>query len=302
MPSLEALVKAGHEVLCVVTQPDRAKGRGLRIEPTAVKKEAKEAGLKVLQPSDINSADAVKFLKSSGADLFVVIAYGQILSPEILNIPRLFSINAHASLLPKYRGAAPVNWAIINDDKESGITVIKMNEKMDAGEMILKDRETILDSDDCISLSKRLAQKAALCIIKAIEIVENNDYTLIEQDETKVAYAPKLRKDNGLIDWGKTAAEINSLVRGCLNWPGAFTYYKGKSLKIYRARVAGGRLQVIAKPGEIREVSREGITSACGKDCLLIEELQMEGGKKMSIAEFIAGHKIKVGERFSSQP
>ncbi len=302
VPSLDIIVKAGQRVLCVVTQPDRLKGRGLHIEPTALKQKALQERLKLFQPPDINSDSAAKFLKTLNADLFVVIAYGQILSPEILKIPRLFSINVHASLLPRYRGAAPMNWSLINGDKESGITIIKINEKMDAGQIILKEREAILENDDIVSLEAKLAQKGAVCLAKSIGMIENNTYALIEQEEDKADYAPKLHKKDGLVNWGKAAQEINNLVRGCLVWPGAFTYYNGRLLKIYKTKVTDYESEGKCEPGEIIAVSKDGITAACGRGSLLIEELQIEGRKKMAIGEFIAGHRIKAGERFVPQP
>jgi len=207
------------------------------------------------------------------------------------------SINVHASLLPKYRGAAPINWAIMNGEKTTGITIIKMTEKMDAGQIILNNSTDIKDEDTSITLEDKLSQMAAELLINALEFIENNNYRLIPQDEQEVSFAPKLKKEDGLINWNKPAGEIDNLVRGVLSWPGAFTYYNGKLLKIYKTKVTGLAGQPpSASPGEIVEVSKNGIYVITGKDNLIIQELQMEGKRRMTVEEFIAGHKIRLGE------
>lgn len=300
--SLKALLNTRHKVSCVVTQPDRQKGRGLHLEGTPVKSSAQEADLQIYQPLKINTPEAVKFLKNFNADLFVVVAYGQILSKEILDIPTIFAINAHASVLPKYRGAAPINWALINGEKTTGVTIMKMTEKMDAGAIITFKTIDILDDDTSVSLEDKLSQLAAQLLVNSLESIENNDYKLTSQDEKKASLAPRLKKEDGLIDWKKPAQVIHNLVRGCLLWPGALTYYNGKLLKIYEAKVIGvlGN-QGFRPPGEIVVASKEGIVVATGEDNLVIEELQMEGKKRMRVEEFIAGHKICAGQRFEEK-
>lgn len=295
VPPLKALIASGQEVSCVVTQPDRRKGRGLSLAATAVKLTAQELHLKIYQPTQVNSSEVIKFLKTFNPDLSVVIAYGQILSQEVLDIPRLFSVNVHASLLPKYRGAAPINWAIINGEVTTGVTVMKMAREMDAGP-IIQQRNIDIDKDDTsITLEDKLAKAAAELLIDSLKSIENNSYKLIAQDEHSLSFAPKLKKENGLITWNKGAQEIYNLIRGCWGWPGAFTYYKGKLLKIYKAKVC---LMQKARhsPGEIIQVSKEGIIVTTGKDNLIIEELQIEGKKRMKVEGFIVGHKIKTGE------
>jgi methionyl-tRNA formyltransferase len=297
VPSLKALLSGGHRISCVLTQPDRQKGRGLQIAETAVKKIAKDTGLNIYQPQRVNTDEVIKFLKYLSPDLFVVVAYGQILSQEILDIPKIFSINAHASLLPKYRGAAPINWAIINGDNKTGITIIKMIDKMDAGPIILQKTLDINENDTSVTLEEKLSSLAAQLVLDAIKSIENKDYHLTAQDETKVSLAPKLKKEDGQINWGKSGQDICNLIRGMLPWPGAFTYYNGKLLKIYRASVCPfARLPVCPLPGEIIKVSGEGIVVATRRDNLIIKELQIEGKKRMDVKEFIAGHKICVGE------
>ncbi len=297
VPPLKALIASNHRIFCVVTQPDRKRDRGLHIIGTPVKSIALNSSLKIYQPAQVNSGDSLRFLKELSPDLFVVIAYGQILSREVLEIPKIFSINVHGSLLPKYRGAAPINWALINGDKLTGITIIKMTEMMDAGPIILKEGLEIEDSDDAITLEEKLSQKAPALLIDSLKLIENKKHSLKEQDKLEISFAPRLKKNDGLIDWGAGAEDIYNLIRGCLGWPGAFTHYKGRLLKVHKARVVGTSGDWDTKtPGEIMQVLRDGIVVATGNGSLIIEELQMEGKKKMKVEEFIAGHKISKGE------
>jgi methionyl-tRNA formyltransferase len=299
--SLKALVGSGHNISCVVTQPDRRTGRHLYLRPSAVKEIAAEAELKIYQPENVNAPDSVRFLKAKNPDLFVVIAYGQILSSDILNIPKVFSINVHASLLPKYRGAAPINWAIIRGDKITGVSIIKMTEKMDAGPLITEKEIEICDDDTSIILEEKLSRLAKGLLLETIRVIEKNDYKLILQDESKVTFAPKLKKENGKINWKNSAGDIYNLIRGCVGWPGAFTYYKGRMLKIYKATLSQfASLPVCQLPGEITRVSKDGIVVATAEGNLIIKELQIEGKRIMSAGEFIAGHKIIVGDKLNA--
>jgi len=297
VPSLKALLTTTHKVSCVVTQPDKQKGRGLHLEATAIKIAAKDAGLEIYRPKVVNENEAIEFLKGLSPDLFIVISYGQILSQGILNIPKIFAINAHASMLPKYRGAAPINWALIRGEKTTGVTIIKMTKDMDAGPIIMQQEIGIEEQDSAITLEDKLAKKAQELLINSLKAIENKTYNLTAQDEDKVSFAPKLKKEDGLIDWGKSAQDIYNLIRGCLGWPGVFTYYKGKLLKIYKAKVIVlPKYQSTRAPGEILETSKDNIVVVTGKDNLVIEELQIEGKRKMRVDEFIAGHKISLGE------
>lgn len=296
VPALRALIEAGHKIVCVVTQPDRRKGRGLHIEPTEIKKIAKESGLKVYQPQIINSAEPVKLLKALNPDLFVVIAYGQILSEEVLSIPKVFAINAHASLLPKYRGAAPINYSIINGDTQTGVTVIKVIREMDAGPVIMQKEIAISDNDTVVSLEEKLSKLAAQLTVESLQLIAAGRQKLTIQDKSRVSFAPKLKKDNGLINWGRPARDIVNLIKGCFNWPGAFTHYKGKMLKIYTAGVRGQGPGARGLPGEIIGIDKHEMIVATGKDSLVIRELQIEGKRRMTAQEFIAGHKVRIGE------
>lgn len=296
--SLEAILTSTHTISYVVTQPDKQKGRHLSQSITAVKQAALNRHLQIYQPKEINSPEAVKFLKGAKPDLFVVIAYGQILSSAVLDIPKIFSVNLHASLLPKYRGAAPINWAIINGEKQTGLTIIKMNERMDAGEVILKKTISVESLDTAVTLEKKLAIEGAALLLECLKRIENNTFELLPQDEKDVSFAPKLKKEYGLINWQNSAMRILNQIRGTLGWPGAFTYYRGKLLKIYGAKVFLSQSQARSFfPGEIIEVAKEGIIVATKKDNLIIEELQVEGGKRMRAEEFIIGHKIPPGEK-----
>lgn len=294
---LRGLAASQHKLLCVVTQPDRKRGRGLSLEGTPVKIAAQEFAVEIFQPADINSKPAEEFLKTKYADIFVVVAFGQILSKEILSIPKKFCINAHASLLPKYRGAAPINWALIRGENKTGVTIIKMTEEMDAGSIIKSEELEIKEDDNCDSLEDKLSKLAANLLVNCIEHIENDDFELIGQKEELVSFAPKLKKENGLINWEKSARDIYNLIRGCFGWPGAFTFYKGRLMKIYQAEILEASPYKESRPGEIQEVEKDKIFIGTGKGQLIIKELQLEGKRIMTAADFIAGHKIALGDR-----
>jgi methionyl-tRNA formyltransferase len=295
--SLKALLNSGHKISCVVTQPDKKKGPGLSLGATAIKIVAQDSHLKIYQPERINTSQALSLLKELNPDLFVVIAYGQILSQEILDIPKILSINVHGSILPKYRGAAPINWAIINGEKTTGITIIKMIKEMDAGPIILQKMVDIADDDTAITLEDKLSGLATQLLLTSLQSIEDNNYKLIPQAKDNVSFAPKLKKEDGRINWSKPACDIYNLIRGCFPWPGAFTYHNNKLLKIYKAQVCPtSRLSASLQPGEIIDVSKEGIIVITGKDNLIIKELQIEGKRRMKVEELILGYKISVGK------
>lgn len=299
---LKAMLASGYKVSLVVTQPDRKQGRGLSYGSTAVKITALENQLKVYQPGSINQSEAISVLKELKPDLFVVIAYGQILSQQVLDIPKIFALNMHASLLPKYRGAAPINWAIINGEEKTGVSSMKMTKLMDAGPIIAQSATPIKADDNAAILEQRLSCLAAELLLDTLKDVGNNTYKLIPQDNAKVSLAPKLKKEDGLIDWEKPAEKIFDLIRGCFYWPGAYTYYQGKLLKIFKASIGSGVLQFSQpKAGEILGVAKEGIIVACREGYLVIEELQIENKRRMSALEFISGHKIKQRERLGKK-
>lgn len=291
VPVLEGLTK-NEEVVLVVTQPDREKGRALKKSPTAIKSCAERLGLKIFQPVKVNSKESVEYLKGLSADLFIVVSFGQILSKALLDLPRLYPLNVHASLLPKYRGAAPINWALANGEKETGVTIMRMNEKMDEGDIILKEVVAIAEEDNAITLSEKLSKRGAKLLLDVIELVRNNEVEFIKQDNLKATYAPKLKKEDGVIDWKKSADQIYNRIRAFVAWPGCFTYWDKKILKIWKARPVIDKPGPKSKPGTILEASKKGILVKAGKGALLIEELQLEGKRRMTTEEFLAGHKV----------
>ena len=296
VPFLKKLIEFGHEIVCVVTQPDKKSGRGMHLSVTPVKDSAKQSGLMIYQPVDIKTHEAGEYLKKACADLFVVIAYGQILPKIILDIPKFFSINVHASLLPKYRGAAPLNWAIIKGEKVTGVTVIKMDSFMDAGSVISQEKVLLNEDDTAESLGEKLSNVGSELLVNTIKLIEEGKFKLTPQSTSEATLAPKMKKENGMIDWARSAEEIFDLVRGCAGWPGTFTYFGGKLLKIYKARV-GSRVSEptnLRVPGEIMEVSKDGIVVAAGMGSLIIQELQLEGKKRISAEEFEIGNKIMI--------
>ena len=296
VPALEALLLSKHKISAVVTAQDKRKGRGLKLRFSPVKIFAQKKGLPVLQPTNLQDAKFLRFLKNSSVDLFVVCAYGKILTKEILQVPKVYAINLHTSLLPKYRGAAPINWAIIRGEKESGVTVFKMNEEMDKGEIILQQKAEISFSDSAVSLSERLSRIGKDILLKSIDLIEQKRVNFRKQDENQTTFAPKLKKEDGLIDWGSSALEIYNRIRGLQPWPGAFTYFENKLLKIWQSQIVQGKKST--EPGEIVDVdSKRGILVQTGKDKLLITILQLEGKKEMPAAEFILGHRIEIGVR-----
>ncbi|OIO79158.1 MAG: methionyl-tRNA formyltransferase [Candidatus Omnitrophica bacterium CG_4_8_14_3_um_filter_43_15] len=299
VPSLEALHKSKHKVLAVVTQPDRKKGRLLQLSAPAVKEAAVRLNLNVLQPVDLGSPEFIENLKSFKADLFVVVSYGNILKKQVLDIPKLFCINLHGSVLPKYRGAAPINWAIINGDETSGVTVMKMNEKMDEGDIILKNKVTIMAYDTAESLSGRLAASGAVLLIKVIEKIEKNTVKFEKQDNSKATYAPKLKKEDGLIDWNKDAVRVDSHIRGMQPWPGAYTYLNNRLIKVCKASIYTKTLSGI--PGEVVGIEKDGLLIATRSGAIVIEELQPESSRRMDVDAFAAGYRVKTGNILGSR-
>jgi methionyl-tRNA formyltransferase len=294
--ALKALVKARYELVCVVTQPDKQKGRHLQLASTEVKNTALAAGLRIFQPENINSQESVKFLKGLDADLFVIAAYGQILSQGVLDLPKIMPVNIHASLLPRYRGAAPINWAIINGDKKTGITIMYVTLKMDSGPVIMQQEIKIQDQDTALSLEEKLSLCGAQLLMEALVIIDQRNYRLVEQDEDKAVYAPKINKDTGLIDWNNSAVNIYNQIKGVVSWPGAFTSYRKKRLKIFQAQLLPIFPSHKPAPGEVIRADKHGMVVACGRGFLEIKELQLEAGKRMPASNFIIGHKLTEGE------
>lgn len=294
---LEAILKAGHEVTAVVTQPDRQKGRGREVQYSPVKECALSYGIPVLQPLKIKEKDAVEELRKYPADIFVVAAFGQLLSEEILNMPRFGCINIHASLLPAYRGAAPIQWCVINGEEKTGVTIMQMAKGMDTGDILLQ-KEVVLDEKETGgSLFDRLMETGAELIVEALPKIEAGELIPVVQKEELATYAGKITKDMGNIDFTKAAVTIERLIRGLNPWPSAFTHYKGKILKIWEADVVSECVNAENPvPGTVIAMDKESFTLATGEGVLRIRSLQPEGKKRMSCAEFMRGYEVKVGE------
>lgn len=298
VPVLEALSKK-EEVALVVTQPDRKKGRSLKLSATAVKQLAGGLGVNVYQPDNVNEKSSVEYLKGFRADLFVVASFGQILKRELLDIPKKYCLNVHASLLPKYRGAAPINWALVNGEKETGVTIIKMNEKMDEGGIMDKEIVDISMYDDALTLSSKLSGKGALLLLRSIGLIKTGNASFVKQDASWATYAPKLKKQDGVIDWNLSAGEIYNRIRALVPWPGCFTHLGKKILKIWKAAPADISDYKEGMPGTILEIRKDNILVSAGKGALEIKELQLEGKRCMKAEEFIPGHKeIAAGVNF----
>ena len=291
--ALEALVEAGHEVVAVVTQPDKPKGRGKEMQQTPVKACALKHNIEVFQPVKIKTPEAVEVLKGYGADLFVVAAFGQILSKEILDMPKYGCVNIHASLLPKYRGAAPIQWAILDGEKETGVTIMQMNEGLDTGDMLTKVIVPIEDTDTGESLFDKLAEAGAKLLIETIPLIEAGSVKPEPQDDSLSTYAKMIKKEMGFIDWKKDAVVLERLVRGMNSWPSAYTHFNGKTLKVWETEVEKGKHN--AEPGTVVEVTKESIKVQTGQDLLVLKQIQLEGKKRMDVAAFLLGYKVEIG-------
>lgn len=291
--TLEAILRAGHQVTCVVTQPDKPKGRGKEMQMTPVKECALAHGIPVFQPTRIKAEEAIEELKKIEADIFVVAAFGQILSKAVLEMPKYGCINVHASLLPKYRGAAPIQWAIINGEKETGVTIMQMNEGLDTGDMLLKAQIPIEEEETGDSLQDKLALLGANLCVEALSAIEKGKVIPVLQNEKDTCYAKMLTKQLGHIDFADSAVKIERLIRGLNSWPSAYTLYNGKNLKIWKAKVVENVCQ--DGPGVITEVTKESLTVATGEKSLQITELQLEGKKRMPASEFLRGYALKKG-------
>ncbi|MCM1388053.1 MAG: methionyl-tRNA formyltransferase [Bacillus sp. (in: Bacteria)] len=295
--ALEALIKAGHQVMLVVTQPDKPKGRGKEVQMTPVKVCALQYDIPVFQPLKVKDAEAVETLRTYGADVFIVAAFGQILSQEILTMPKYGCINIHASLLPKYRGAGPIQWAILNGEKETGITIMQMDKGIDTGDMLMQCALPIDEKETGDSLHDKLTKAGAGLIVEALEKIEAGDISPRKQNDADSCYARMLQKSMGKIDWEKDAVQIERMVRGLNSWPSAYTSYHGKNLKIWESDVCGeDKTFANALPGTITAVEKDAFYVQTGEKTLKVTSVQLEGKKKMAVKEFLLGCQLKAGE------
>ncbi|MBO7214856.1 MAG: methionyl-tRNA formyltransferase [Clostridia bacterium] len=292
VPVLKAIHGSKHQILAVVTQPDRPVGRKAIITPCAVKTCALELGLSTLSYEKIR-LEGVNDLKALNPDIMVTCAFGQILSQEILDIAKHGVINVHASLLPKYRGSAPIQYSIINGDKETGVTIMQTGLEVDSGDILMQSKLEIMPEETAGELFDRLSVLGAGAIVSALDGIERGEITPVQQDHSKATHVKMIKKEDGVIDFNKSATDIKNLIRGFNPWPIAFTKYEGKTLKIFKASV----LDKSGVAGEVLSVEN-GITVATANGAIVLEEVQLEGSKRMSAKEFLLGHKIPVGYRF----
>ncbi|MCI7041338.1 MAG: methionyl-tRNA formyltransferase [Lachnospiraceae bacterium] len=293
---LEAILQAGHEVTAVVTQPDKQKGRGKEVQMTPVKECALKHGIPVLQPVKIKEPEAVAELKKYPADIFVVAAFGQLLTEEILNMPKFGCINIHASLLPAYRGAAPIQRVIINGEEKTGVTIQQMAKGLDTGDMLLKKEISIDPKETGGSLHDKLSVAGAELIVEALSKIEKGEVVPEKQDDALSCYAKKLDKAMGLIDFDQSAVSIERLIRGLNPWPSAYTLYKGKTLKIWEADVVP--LEKKEEPGTVVFVAKDFFDIATKEGALRVKSLQLEGKKKVAVKDFLLGYEIVCGMKF----
>lgn len=311
---LEAVLAAGHQVTLVVTQPDKQKGRGKEVSYTPVKECAIKHNIPVFQPVKIKEQEAVEILRKQEADIFIVAAFGQILSEELLNLPKYGAVNIHASLLPKYRGAAPIQWVILDGEAETGVTIMQMDKGLDTGDMLLKTVVPIDKEETGETLHDKLAVAGSKLIVEALTAIEAGTIEPEKQKDEESCYARMLTKSLGQINWQEDAEKIERLIRGLNSWPSAYTKYGNKTLKIWKGQVISEQDEQVLekikgqgmepeniKPGTVCFVSKEEIYVKTGKDLLNIVELQLEGKKRMTVKEFLLGRQIKVGTLLSAE-
>lgn len=291
--ALSAIIAAGHEVALVLTQPDRPAGRGMTLQPSAVKQVALQQGIEVFQPLTLKDAEAQAKIAAVGADVMVVAAYGLILPQAVLDLPRYACLNIHASLLPRWRGAAPIQRALLAGDAETGVCIMQMEAGLDTGPVLLRSALAIAPDDTTASLHDKLATLGAELIVEALERLP---LPAEPQPAEGVTYAHKIEKAEAVIDWSKTAAELDRHLRAFNPFPGAQAQFAGQTVKLWVARPVEGS----GEKGQIIAVDRKNIVIACGQGALAVSELQKAGGKRLPVQQFLAGHPLKVGDRFTA--
>lgn len=291
--ALESIIEAGHEVVLVVTQPDKPQGRGKAEKFTPVKECALKHNIPVFQPQRIKTPESVAYLREFDADIFVVAAFGQIVSQEILDMPRYGCVNIHASLLPRYRGAAPIQWVILNKEKETGVTIMQMDAGIDTGDMLMQRSFAIGAKDTGETVHDKLSALGAEMIVDALREIEEGTLTPVKQNSEESCYAPMLTKELGCINWKKDADTIEHYVRGLYPWPGTYTMLEGKKVKLFAVEVSDASCE--GAPGEIVAVEKDSLLVATGDGCIRILELQLEGKKRMQVKDFLLGYRITPG-------
>jgi len=297
--ALEELCLNGYRPVLVVSKPDKPKGRGLRLLPTEVSQLAKDKKIPFIKPLSLKKGEIKGILSKEQVDFFIVADYGEIIPKDLLALPLGFALCIHPSLLPCYRGSAPIEETVINGDEKSGVTIFKMNERVDSGDIILQKTVNVSYEDDFFSLSDKLAKEGAVLLIEAIKRIENKDYFLSPQDEKLATVTFKLKKEDGRISWKSSANDIRNLIRATLGWPSAYTFYQGMMIKILAADVIDQ--EVNNSPGVIINVDKEGIYVAAGKGVLKIKKLKPQGKSEMDAWSFSCGYRIKKGEAFGTK-
>ncbi|NLO25485.1 MAG: methionyl-tRNA formyltransferase [Clostridiales bacterium] len=293
LTSLDKLIKKGYIISTVISQPDRPKGRGKKVQPPPVKERALQAGINVQQPERVKDPEFIEALKNLRPDIIIVVAYGQILPEEIIKLPGLGCINVHASLLPKYRGAAPINWCIINGEKKTGVTTMYMDRGMDTGDILMQRETEIKDDETAGQLHDRLALLGAELLIETLGGIERGSVARKAQDHSEATYAPQLNRETGRVDWNNEAQSIYNLVRGTNPRPGCYTQYRQQRMKLWGARVLDRNST--GTPGEITEVSAEGLAVQTGRGTLLLTEIQMPSSRRMTVDEYLRGNLMETG-------
>ena len=299
VPTLAALLESRHEVVGVVTQPDRPKGRSGKLQPSPVKEKALEADVPVLQPEKVKDPAFLPELEKLAPDVIVVVAFGQILPESVLNLPKYGCMNVHASLLPKLRGAAPIQWSVIDGDKESGVTIMQMDKGLDTGDILLVEKYTLDPKETGGSLFDKLSGLGGPLLLQALEQAEQGTLSPVPQEHEKHTYAKMLSKALGEIDFTKDAIVIERLIRGLNPWPSAYTHLDGKMLKLWDADVKAQEQTPAAKPGQIVEVGKDYFTVQTGRNLLVIRSLQLEGKKRMDTEAFLRGYSLTEGSILS---
>jgi methionyl-tRNA formyltransferase len=293
VPSLRALLNSPDRVVAVVTQPDRPRGRGRKLTPPPVKTLALEAGIPVLQPDSVRTEAFMKELQGFAPDLIAVTAYGRILPGTLLHLPPLGTLNVHGSLLPRYRGAAPIQWAILNGDETTGLTIMQMDEGLDTGDILLSRTLPIAADDTATTLAVKMAALGGELLCEALARLHRGELPPTPQDEGLATAAPPLTKEQGKIDWQLPAEVIGCQVRGLDPWPSAYTFLDGKRLRLFMPQIVAGNSS--ETPGSILRADKNGLLIATGRDCLLIREIQLEGAKRLGVEAFLLGHKLPPG-------
>ena len=300
LPTLKSLHQSLHSILAVITQPDKPKGRGQKLLVSPIKQYALDSDLPILQPKTVNDPKFIESLKQNRPDVIIVVAFGQILSEIFLKIPKQFCINLHSSLLPKYRGAAPIHRAILNGDTKSGVTTMIMDKGMDTGDILLMQETPIHQTDTAQNLHDTLSEMGGALVLETLKRLEENTLLPVQQDHNQATFAAKLKKEEGLIRWDQSATSLSNQVRGLTPWPGTYTLLKNKRLRIIKVQIGEGSPD--DAPGKVARVTDVGIEVGTGQGRLIITELQPEGKKSMPTKSFLAGHKVERGTLFDTVP